>query len=161
MILLVGLVGCAATDVDGEPTAAEPRPYVMQYAAVYYGGPDSRSFDWLELRRDGTFTAMVDGAVHDGRYDEQETASREPALEFSGETDTFVGTLHADWASGHRLAVSRGGVAEVLTTTSVGSEAMCEASGGTWRDDDADTAGLYCSCALGRKYIPSAGGCTD
>jgi hypothetical protein len=141
------------------PTATEPRPYVLQYAAVYYGGPDT-SFDWVELRRDGTFRAMVDGTAQEGRFDEEVVAGKEPLLHFTGDTE-FAGTLHADWAAGHKLSVSRAGVTEGLRTTSVGGEEMCEASGGTWQDDDADSAGLYCTCGAGMKYIPSAGGCTE
>jgi hypothetical protein len=157
-LLFAGLLdGCAYSTA---PAVSEPRPYVLQYAATYYGGPDNTSFDWVELRRDGTFRAMVDGAAQEGRFDEEVGAGKEPQLRFAGDTE-FAGALHADWAAGHKLSVSRNGVTEDLRTASVGGEEMCEATGGAWQDDDADNAGLYCTCGVGMKYIPSTGGCTD
>ena len=39
------------------------------------------------------------------------------------------------------------------------SEAACDATQGSWTDDDADFAGTYCECGLGRRL--TAGGCVD
>jgi hypothetical protein len=37
---------------------------------------------------------------------------------------------------------------------------MCDASGGTWHDDDPDPqTGLFCTCSSRDVYMPSRGGC--
>jgi hypothetical protein len=59
------------------------------------------------------------------------------------------------------VAPSAGRAAQSLVAPWMAStEGMCGATGGTWRDDDADPeTGLYCACADDRAYMPSRGGC--
>jgi hypothetical protein len=61
-----------------------------------------------------------------------------------------------------KIQLTRSGhVTHATASGNVGpNESVCDASGGSWTDDDADAAtGLYCVCPTGTAYIPSAGGC--
>ncbi len=149
------VVGCEAQD------SSAPRAHVLQYAGIYYGDAHSTTFDSIELRRDGTCAAIVVGAHHEGRFEEQPAVAGRPtelACTFADETLTVA--LHAAWSDRYEVSVTRAGATEVLSASTAGTEELCENSGGAWRDDDRDDTGLYCTCPTGKAFIPAAGGCT-
>jgi hypothetical protein len=144
------VAGCA----NGATTA--PRPYVVQFAGVYESAERS-----VELKPDGHVLVVTGGIAKEGRFEEETIDAEQPRLVlfFADETVDAVVSRGADR---HELTLERPGAAEhLISSTQASTEAMCEASGGTWRDDDRDPAtGLDCTCASGSRYIPSEGGCT-
>jgi hypothetical protein len=81
-------------------------------------------------------------------------------LTFASGVGVFSGTI-GDLTSGRMTVVIDGAAEELQATSVVGpNEALCDASGGAWTDDDPDPqTGLYCLCPSPRVYVPSAGGC--
>src|SRR5262249_23890716 len=104
----------------------------------------------LDLRRDGTYSATVNGAKQQGTF----TATSAGVYSGAGWTATV-----APWSG--NLTVTVGASTEVL----VGHPALedaCDATGGLWTDDDVDPAtGLFCICPAPKVLIWSEGGCTE
>jgi hypothetical protein len=150
----------AATSED-ELSATRPIPYVMQYAGQY-NGDGKGSFDWLVMRRTGTFVAGVDGMVKHGRYYGPRKPTDPLRIVFvtSGE-HPWTGVI-TGWQANPRMTMTRNGVTEPVVATFMNTnEDMCTESGGEWTDDDADpVTGLFCICkAPTPDWIPSLGGC--
>ncbi len=138
--------------------AHAPIPEVLQYVGAYEGGGTVSA---LELRRDGTFTATIDGARCSGRYEGPHAPTTAVKIAFIAHGEAFSATV-PEWSEKQRLVVTRAGHVETVTSAwKAGSEQICDDSGGAWTDDDPDPAtGLYCVCASPLQYIPSLGGCT-
>ena len=168
MVLVAALLGCgSAGAVESTVSAATaaniavPRARILQFSGTYYGDADGTSFDSIELRRDGTCAAVVEGVLREGRYEERPGDGPATVMLTLG-AETLRIALATTWSARHQIAVVRSGVTETLSASTAGTEEVCETSGGAWRDDDADEAtGLYCTCPTGKAYIPSAGGCTE
>jgi hypothetical protein len=175
--VLFALAGCAAatdgTEEDANSSdeavtshslgaAHTPISFLLQFTGEYRG-PDGGTFDALDLRRDGSFTATVQGVRRTGRYEGPHAPRTPLKIAFILGGDHFAGTITEDWTDHQQLHIARGGVSEILTSTwKAGTEELCDRTGGTWHDDDPDPAThLDCTCPGPEVYIPSAGGCTD
>jgi hypothetical protein len=170
-LLSAPLAGCAsaappqdddtaarATSEEALASAHVPIPQVLQYVGAYEG---NGAFSRLELRRDGTFVAVVDGVRKAGRFEGPRAPASVLKLAFVTRGLSFSATVPGDWTPKQRLTVTRAGQTQTLTSAwDAGNEAMCDATGGRWTDDDPDPATLlYCVCTSPEAYIPSLGGC--
>jgi hypothetical protein len=154
--LSLGIAALALAAGCSTGTSTPPRPYVIQFAGSYQSvGQD------IELRPDGTVLWKKAGAAKEGRFEEETIDAERPRLVlfFADETASAVVSRGADR---HALTFELAGTTEhLIASTQASTEELCEASGGTWLDDDRDPmTGLDCSCASGARYIPSQGGCT-
>ena len=167
--LAAPLLGCGSPPGDETGTAAgeealrgrahPPIAQVLQYVGAYTGdGP----FASLELHRDGTFTATVDGARKTGRYEGPHAPASVVKLVLITQGASFTATVPSEWTTKQRLVVTHAGRTETLVSPwDAGSESMCDDTHGSWTDDDPDpTTGLFCVCPPPKQYIPSLGGCT-
>jgi hypothetical protein len=177
VLALLFSLGCGGADPtnsgDETSSAAEtasaapgylPSSFMLQFAGAYHGsGGAQSSFDSLELRRDGTFAAVVDGTPKTGRYQEHRASSTTLKINFVLDGESFTGTVDDAWHEVQHVEITRGTTTETLTSSwKAGTEELCDTSGGDWRDDDPDPrTGLYCVCPAAKVYIPSEGGCTD
>lgn len=150
----------ATTSEDALRSAAHPPiAQVLQYVGRYEGNGSVSS---LELRRDGTFLAVVDGARKAGRYEGPRKPAESIKLALLARGEALSATVPGDWTAKQRVVVTHAGRSETLTSPwNAGSEQMCDDTGGAWTDDDPDPAtGLYCVCVSPKVYVPSAGGCS-
>ena len=114
----------------------------------------------LELRRDGSYVVLVTGqaAPDVGTF----VASASHQLPLSFDSARGAGWTATVAAYDGTVGVLRDGHPSTLHATGPSGpiEALCDATGGVWQDDDVDEGtGLYCLCPPPNVYIPSAGGC--
>jgi hypothetical protein len=170
-VLAAPLAGCASAAPQDDAAAAAaalsdeaaaaahtPIPEVLQYVGAYDGEGD---LSHLELHRNGTFVATLAGERKAGRYEGPRAPASVVKLAFVTRGASFTATVPSDWTPKQRLTVTHGGKTETLTSAwDAGNEQMCDATQGTWTDDDPDPATLlYCLCKAPDVYIPSLGGC--
>jgi hypothetical protein len=174
--VLLALVGCAAADGSDDASSSSddaltsatsgaahtPIAFLLQFTGEYRG-PEGGTFDSLDLLRDGSFIATVNGVRKTGRYEGPHAPKTPLKISFILGGDHFTGTITEDWTEHQQLHIARGSVSEILASTwKAGSEELCDETGGKWHDDDPDPAThLDCTCRSPEVYIPSAGGCTD
>lgn len=157
-LLLVSACGAASSDVEADDAAlaAPPTPFALQFVGTYQGAPPLVR---LSLRRDGSFLALTDSGAEQGRVFSSPSSRALPLeLRFRGK-GRWTAVIEA---YDGRLRVSRGADEQVLQLIrpQVSDEELCDSTGGSWTDDDADPAtGLYCLCAAGSSFIPAEGGC--
>jgi hypothetical protein len=144
------------------PTAEAPIPYVLQWINDYRGpGYVSR----LNLRRDGTYDATVglaaNATVEHGLYFGPRTVPTTPGIDLR-----LVAAGGTRWSANLTLysstsaVVTRDGHTVTLhATLPTDGEDACDSGNGSYLDDDANGAGLYCACPDGLEWIPSQGGC--
>jgi hypothetical protein len=173
-LAVVTPLGCSSADTTSETASSEedltvasgtthpPTAFLLQYIGTYHSDREGE-FDALDLRRDGSFIATVDGQRKTGRYEGPSRPTKPLKIAFILHGDSFTGTITGDWNTVQHLTIGRGATEEVLTSSwRAGAEDLCDDSGGTWLDDDPDPeTGLYCRCPSTKEYIPSAGGCTN
>jgi hypothetical protein len=142
---------CAVADLDSS-RAHPPAPFAMQFSGTYLGAGDSAAR--LELHTDGSYLVERAGEESHGYYSASRVTSLPLALTLKGrlggvaQITAFDGLLLFD---GETLSLRR---------PSASDEELCDATGGHWTDDDPDPkSGLYCICADGKSFVPSAGGC--
>jgi hypothetical protein len=167
---LVACGGAGSAESEGSSGATEeelaaraPIPFVLQYVGEY-DGDGSGDFDWVVLRRNGTFAASIDGRVERGSYVGPKAPASPLKVVFVAHGDTFSAIVADDYAQRpprSTLAITHYGRSEKVTSAFAASdENMCDSSGGSWTDDDADPkTGLFCVCPGRKVYIPSLGGC--
>jgi hypothetical protein len=154
-----------ASSSEQDLTARKPIPYVLQYVGEY-DGDGAGHIDYVKLDRTGKLVISIDGRAHSGAFsgpsavpDPRDT----PTLKLVTSSGQMTARVDSDapWKDHDTLAVTIHGRTETLTATwSSGREAMCDATQGSWTDDDADPAtGLFCLCGAHRSFIPSLGGC--
>src|SRR5579884_114264 len=156
----VAAVACTATGTGALPAAAPPAPFLVQYAGEY-DAPAGSSFDRLVLHADGTLEATSDGATSTGVYvgsgapgDASASVQLEDGRRFA---ISFGVTQAADVPVQPQVSIALAqGSAETLTGPWLaGGESMCDATGGTWHDDDPDpSTGLLCTCDGHDVYMP-------
>ena len=123
------------------------------------------AIEWLKLARDGSYEAAIVGSptLESGAVEAPATV----ALPFvftlrpaSGAT-AWVASVVAYDRRLHVVHEDQGAASILTAVTTVGpNEALCDATRGSWTDDDADrTTGLFCRCPAATAYIPSEGGC--
>ena len=166
----IASLSCASSDPssedtsasDDELTASPPSPFALQFVGAYRPDPGSTSpIARVTLERDGHYTIVFSPSRREhGSWHASKTRTTLP-LTFRLVTRGHFTSMQID-AYDQKATVERDGVTTHLHATStVGpNETICDDSGGSWADDDADPAtGLYCVCNAGTSYIPSAGGC--
>lgn len=164
LALAASLPACSAapestSSTDDALSSKKPIPYVLQYAGDYEGS--GGHVDYLLLKRDGHWTGSIDGRTKSGVYfGPNAPSSAPPKIAFVTQGLEFTADV-GPWAPYQTLVVHYAGHIETLTAPwPNGSENICDASAGTWTDDDADPAtGLFCICPTHKSYIPSLGGC--
>ena len=156
---------CACSRAESGPGSVEilstPAPFALQFVGLYVSDDaPAGALVALDLRRDGSYEAWRQGAHGSERGAYAATRPHRLPLIFaaaSGALWTATKVAYDD-----RLTVTgEGATSSLRAITSVGPvEALCDATQGTWLDDDADPAtGLYCRCSAPEVYLPSAGGC--
>ena len=172
LLAIVPLTGCIAssspttsaeehsTTSEDELSATKPIPYVLQYVGEYDGNGKG-SFDWLVLRRTGTFVGSVDGVTKSGRFYGPKKPTDPLKITFVTRGEHPWTGVISGWATNATMVMTRNGATETVVSPWLnGNESMCDATGGAWADDDAAKAtGLYCGCVAPKVYIPSLGGC--
>ena len=164
------VAACGGAADGSEPSAATsedlvthaPVPFGLQFVGDYADAAAvTGAISRLELHRNGTYTAHFQG----------QTRSERGA--FVGPAHPVIPYVFRLIARGHSwtatvtgynaaLTIARSGLTSVAVAAgTVGpNEGLCDASGGSWTDDDPDPAtGLYCVCPAPLVYISSAGGC--
>jgi hypothetical protein len=158
-------------------------PIALQYVGDYDWVPNTSGGDvqWLSIHRDGTYAlhwAMDEqGDDELGKITKVDVAGTQengttgpgypivlhltqshPGIPPDPKTVTIGDCCSNKVTLG--LSVEKKDLA-LAPTKSVGpNESACDATHGSWTDDDADPkTGLYCLCPHGTVYIPSAGGC--
>lgn len=141
---------CAVAGLDSS-RARPPAPFALQFTGIYLG---TGSLARLELRADGSYLVERAGEEAHGYYSATRVTSLPLALTLKGrlggvaQITAFDDLLLFD---GEMLSLRR---------PSASDEELCDATAGHWTDDDPDPkSGLYCICAEGKSFIPSAGGC--
>jgi hypothetical protein len=150
-LLLVSMSFCT----PGDPTFTVPAPFALQFVGSYAADGPSRA-DWLlQLHRDGSYDFFADSRSERGAF--LASPTRELPLSFHGATWMATATAY----DGQLHLISDEWTATLRALEPVGPiEALCDATGGRWTDDDPDGAtGLYCVCPSPRVYLPSIGGC--
>lgn len=152
------------TTRQADVSIEKPIPLVLQFVGSYSSdGSDPGGLSSVELRRDGTYSASFDdGSREDGAFN----ANRTVSWPINVRLTSWDGHQWRAQITGYdqKLVVAIDGDSGSLTAdATVGpDEAICDQSGGTWSDDDADPkTGLYCVCPDGSSYIPSQGGCVQ
>lgn len=147
---------------DDELRAAAPSPFALQYVGAYAPDPGSTTaVARVVLERDGHYTMVFAGRRPEhGSWHASRTA-KALALGMVLVTRGQLTSMRIDTYDGHATLVRNGETTALHATETVGpNETLCDDSGGSWADDDADPAtGLFCLCATGRFYVPSEGGC--
>jgi hypothetical protein len=154
-----------SAETEQDLSARKPIPFVLQYVGRY-DGDGTGHIDFVTLDRSGMLSISIDGHVHAGRFygPTDVPESREtPTLKLDTSSGHWSARVDDDapWKDHDTLAITIHGSTETLTAPwSSGREAMCDATRGSWTDDDADPAtGLFCLCGAHRSFIPSLGGC--
>ena len=148
---------------DQDLAAKKPIPFVLQYVGDYEGGETGGHVDYLLLERDGHWVGSIDGWTKHGVYygPKAPPTSGSPLKLALVTTGLQLTAEIGGWAPYQTMTVHYAGTTQTLTATwKNGSEDICDSSGGSWTDDDADPkTGLFCICAPHKTYIPSLGGC--
>jgi len=167
--LVIGSVACSASPASSAaPPATPPSPFLTQYVGEYDAAA-AGGVQQLLLHIDGSFEAVVDGQTAGGTFAGSGATRDASATLTTGDGRTFTATFRSVFpASGAPpqsfvdLASASGPSTSLASSWIAGSEAMCDATQGTWHDDDPDPAtGLDCTCGEGHLYMPSRGGCVQ
>jgi hypothetical protein len=154
--LLFAAAGCSSSP----GTTAAPAPVLLQFADTYDVVAPSRSgMLTLTLDPQGTYEATF---AHGGRESGTYTSDDGPALPVRAQlTDGKTAWSFAITDGAGDMTITRGDATDTAKPEhTVGpSESLCDATGGTWKDDDSDPSGLYCACPEHTRYVPSRGGC--
>ncbi len=167
-VLFAALAACSSASSettssnDAELSAKKPIPYVLQYVGDYESDGAGGHFDYLLMKRDGHWVGSIDGVTKTGVYygPNAHPTTFPLKLAFVARGLSFTADIGA-WAPYQPMTIHYAGTAQTLTASFAnGSESICDASAGTWSDDEADPAtGLFCACPAHKVYIPSLGGC--
>jgi hypothetical protein len=166
------LAGCSSS--AGNPTrgpleaTAGLVPFALQFVGTYRDAAATAApagtVTALDLRRDGTFSATVAGsaAPETGTFAAAAVTALPLILIFTASSGATWSAEVTDY-DGNLQVTDAGRTSTFAADGTVGpSETLCDATGGSWRDTDADEAtGLYCVCPAPKLYLPSAGGCAN
>jgi hypothetical protein len=167
--LLVLSSACTSSGTGGLPPASPPGPFLLQYMGEY-DDSSGATLSRIVLHADGTMQVMTAVETLDGIFtgsgrpgDASANAKTQDGRSF---TISFQSTPATDVPPQVQASIAfPDGSASEQTLVGpwvAGGESMCDATGGTWRDDDPDPkTGLYCTCAASDVYIPSRGGCVE
>lgn len=158
---LLLLAACSSSGSAGAPDASPPGPYLLQFVGEYDDVTPGAPIRRVVLHADGALEATISGEALQGIFNgsgQPGDASASMRME-DGRTFaiSFASTPATDVPAQVRASV---GSQTLVGPWVAGGESMCDATGGTWRDDDPDPrTGLYCTCAARDLYMPSRGGC--
>jgi hypothetical protein len=151
-----------STQTDSSIEALRPlTPFATQFVGTYRDPtPPPGALRELTLERDGRFAADVGdpGPTRGVALVSRRTALPLTFYLWSGR-EMWPATVRAYDRS---LEIERNGRPATLRADGIvgPDETLCDASGGTWTDDDPDPrTGLYCVCPLRETYVPTEGGC--
>ncbi len=165
--LLAAVTAACSSAGPGQSRVAQvtaaPAPFVLQFVGTYADpSAPSGAVAEVDLGRDGSYRATFNGnsATETGTF-HAESGSLPVTLSFEGTGAPWTGTIQA--YDGVIHAAYGATTSTLRASAAVGpNEALCDATGGAWADDEADpTTGLYCVCPAPQEYIPSAGGCVE
>ena len=118
------------------------------------------------LHVDGTFDASLDGRSTSGTYAGASGAGSASVTLWTKEGETVSASFRSGTATGVPAQPfvdtirSDGSTQTLVGPWIADNEGMCDATHGTWHDDDVDPAtGLRCTCGQDEVYMPSRGGC--
>ena len=153
--------GATSSETD-DVKAYKPIPFVLQYVGTYEPKADGGDLAALELRRNGKYVATLsDGSVEHGSWRGPSKIPTGGDFVIKLFTTGFAWSATVSTAWGANMTIDRGDGPEAFVPTyALGTEDMCDSTGGSWTDDDADPkTGLFCVCPAKKSFIPSAGGC--
>lgn len=160
LLLLLLSAGCTSNGSGSLPPASPPGPFLLQYVGEY-DAPSGSAFNRIVLHADGTMEATTAGQTLEGNF----TGSGRPG-DASASVEMEDGrAFNMSFASTSASDIPPQVQASIDGQTLVGpwvagGESMCDATDGTWHDDDPDPqTGLYCTCGARDVYLPSRGGC--
>ena len=167
-----GPVDAAPSDGDTSTTSDElsahaPLPYVLQFVGTYEDtAAHAGDVRKLTLTRTGRYTAWIAGQtkVEHGAFFSPGHYTGTPAMSTLKMVTAGLAWTATIEGYSSKVTITRPGHVSHLTATGlVGpNEGLCDDSGGSWTDDDADPAtGLYCICPAPKVYIASLGGCVN
>lgn len=170
-VTAAALVACGSApsdeplDSEGEDVTSAPIPLVLQFVGRYEDKSAAPgALESLKLYRSGRYRATFAGkaSAETGSYHGPTRLPKDllplklvlvtRGKQWKASIGAWNGamTVTRDGSTSHLAAVDQVGP----------SEDLCDASGGSWTDDDVDpTTGLFCVCNAGKVYIPSSGGC--
>ena len=166
------LAACSSSAGDPPRSALEAPatidPFALQFVGTYRDGAASHApagtVTALDLHRDGTFSATVAGSAtpETGTFVAAAVTALPLILIFTASSGATWSAEVIDY-DGNLQVTDAGRTSTFAADGTVGpSETLCDATGGSWRDTDADEAtGLYCVCPAPKLYLPSAGGCAN
>ena len=163
---LMVLAGCSsAPSSTGAPPAVAPSPFLLQYVGEY-DVAGRAGIDQLVLHVDGTFDASLDGQGTSGTYAGATDPGKASVTLWTKDGETLNASFRSGTAPGVPAqpfvdTVRADGSSQTLVGPWIAdNEGMCDATHGTWHDDDVDSAtGLRCTCGREDVYLPSRGGC--
>jgi hypothetical protein len=158
--LLLLTAACTSSGTGGLPSVSPPAPFLLQYVGEY-DDASGATFSRIVLHADGTMEATSAGETVDGVFSGSGRPGDATATAKTEDGRTIVISFASTPASDVPPQVQASiGTQTLVGPWVAGSESMCDASGGTWNDDDSDPkTGLYCTCAASDVYVPSRGGC--
>ena len=160
-----------ASDVSGETARQEsdaltkrPIAFVRQFVGTYYPNDLQADVQALELRATGRYkVTFLDGSIETGSLRGPTKPTTPLKIVFLTSGLMFTGVVANGYGtSPTTLTIKRDGsdTVLVLDRPAVADESLCDDSGGSWTDDEADpSTGLYCVCPSPKSFIPSEGGC--
>ncbi|HEX8795041.1 MAG TPA: hypothetical protein VF765_29040 [Polyangiaceae bacterium] len=159
-VLLLLSTACTSGSTGSLPPASAPGPYLLQYVGEY-DGPSGANYSRIVLHADGTMEVTGAGQTLQGNFTGSGRAGDATATAQTEDGRTialsFAATSPTDVPAQVQMTI---GAQTLVGPWVAGGESMCDASGGTWRDDDPDPkTGLYCTCSASDVYMPSRGGC--
>lgn len=170
-LALLAPLGCSADAGDQsaiseeELLAKKPIPYVLQYVGSYDNKQAAPGqITTLTLTRTGRYTAKFAGSSRTERgvyFGPSKPAAWPLVLQLVTSGHSFKATEGANGSAWGSMRVTRNGKdIDLAPRGPAPGESICDSSGGTWADDDADPlTGLYCACPQSQVYIPGEGGC--
>jgi hypothetical protein len=163
--LAAALVLACSSKARRQPTPVGGlAPFALQFAGVYDApAAPPAAPSWVELARDGTYVARAQGSSvqESGTFGASATVVLPLTFQMTPDVGSAVWTATITDYDGQLHVSAAAGVSILAAVCTVGpNEALCDATAGSWTDDDADpTTGLYCLCPPGTVYLPSEGGC--
>ena len=157
-LVFLAFFGCSAS--PGQTPAAPPAPFLVQFADTYdVRAPSKTGIETLTLDPHGTYEAtLAHGVTESGTYASTDGPTLPVTAELTDGAKTW--SFQITTAEGD-MTITREGLKDTARPQhTVGpNESLCDATGGTWRDDDSKGDGLYCACPARTRYVPSRGGC--
>src|SRR5262249_20649113 len=134
-------VPCSPGALNGYAGETPLPPFALQWIGAF--ASDTEPVTALDLRRDGTYSAPVNGAKQQGSF--TGTSAGVYSMDGGSSGAGWTATV-APWSG--NLTVTVGSSSTEVLAGHPALEDACDATGGLWTDDDVDPAtGLFCICS--------------